>query len=230
MAKYVCTMCGYIYDEDKGIPDVGIAPGTKWEQLPDDWTCPMCGSPKSMFKKMEEPEAPKTASAPKGKTAMEIPAGEGGDRMREMTFAEMADLCSNLQRGCEKQYLTEEASLFKKLSDYYRERAEPAAELTDERLLALINQGLADYKEADAAADAAGDRGAKRVLLWSSKVAYILKSLMERLGSEGEKFIESTKVWVCDICGFIYIGDEPPAICPVCKVPSLKLVNIERRE
>jgi rubredoxin len=205
MAKYVCTMCGYIYDEDKGIPDAGIAPGTKWEQLPDDWTCPMCGSPKSMFKKMEEPAAPKAASAPKGKTAMEIPAGEGGDRMREMTFAEMADLCSNLQRGCEKQYLTEEASLFKKLSDYYRERAEPAA-------------------------DAAGDRGAKRVLLWSSKVARILQSLMDRLGSEGEKFIESTKVWVCDICGFIYIGDEPPAICPVCKVPSLKLVNIQRRE
>jgi rubredoxin len=48
MAKYVC-ICGWIYDEAKGYPSKGIAPGTKWEDVPEDFTCPDCGSPKSMF-------------------------------------------------------------------------------------------------------------------------------------------------------------------------------------
>ena len=42
MEKYVCTVCGYVYDEEKGEPDIGIAPGTKWEDVPDDFTCPLC--------------------------------------------------------------------------------------------------------------------------------------------------------------------------------------------
>ena len=39
MTKYVCSICGYIYDEATGIPEAGIAPGTKWEDLPEDWVC-----------------------------------------------------------------------------------------------------------------------------------------------------------------------------------------------
>lgn len=49
MKKYECTLCGYIYDEAAGIPDAGIAPGTKWESLPEDWVCPLCGAAKSDF-------------------------------------------------------------------------------------------------------------------------------------------------------------------------------------
>lgn len=49
MAKYVCSVCGYIYDEEKGVPDQGIAPGTKWADVPDDFMCPMCGVGKDMF-------------------------------------------------------------------------------------------------------------------------------------------------------------------------------------
>ena len=48
--KYVCV-CGYEYDEAAGAPDCGIAPGTKWEDVPEDFACPMCGSPKSVFSK-----------------------------------------------------------------------------------------------------------------------------------------------------------------------------------
>jgi rubredoxin-NAD+ reductase len=47
--KYVCTVCGYTYDEKTGDPDNNIAPGTKWEDLPDDFVCPVCGVDKSMF-------------------------------------------------------------------------------------------------------------------------------------------------------------------------------------
>ena len=46
--KYVCP-CGYVYDEEKGDPENGIAPGTKWEDVPEDFVCPICGLGKDMF-------------------------------------------------------------------------------------------------------------------------------------------------------------------------------------
>ncbi len=49
MKKYVCTICGYVYDEAAGDPDNGVAPGTKWEDVPEDWVCPDCGVGKSEF-------------------------------------------------------------------------------------------------------------------------------------------------------------------------------------
>ncbi len=51
--KYQCTICGYIYDPDIGDPDGGIAPGTPFEALPDDWTCPQCGAMKDDFREMK---------------------------------------------------------------------------------------------------------------------------------------------------------------------------------
>ena len=50
--KYVCDLCGWVYDENEGYPEGGIAPGTKFEDLPDDWTCPMCGVGKENFEEM----------------------------------------------------------------------------------------------------------------------------------------------------------------------------------
>jgi rubredoxin len=51
--KYICSICGYEYDEAVGDPDNGIEPGTKFEDLPDDWTCPLCGAVKDQFEKDE---------------------------------------------------------------------------------------------------------------------------------------------------------------------------------
>lgn len=51
--KYVCTACGYVYDPAVGDPDSGIAPGTAFEDLPDDWACPLCGVGKDMFEPAE---------------------------------------------------------------------------------------------------------------------------------------------------------------------------------
>jgi rubredoxin len=52
MQKYVCTVCGYVYDPSKGDSEGDITPDTPFENLPDDWVCPVCGSGKDMF----EPE------------------------------------------------------------------------------------------------------------------------------------------------------------------------------
>lgn len=49
MKKYECVVCGYIYEEELGDADGGIAPGTKWEDLPEDWVCPVCGVDKDNF-------------------------------------------------------------------------------------------------------------------------------------------------------------------------------------
>jgi rubredoxin len=49
MKKYVCDVCGYIYDPAIGDPDNGVAAGTSFEKLPDDWVCPMCGASKESF-------------------------------------------------------------------------------------------------------------------------------------------------------------------------------------
>ncbi|MFH0925755.1 MAG: flavin reductase [bacterium] len=52
MEKYKCTVCGYIYDPQNGDPENKIEPGTSFDQLPDDWTCPICGAEKSLFEKV----------------------------------------------------------------------------------------------------------------------------------------------------------------------------------
>jgi rubredoxin len=51
MEKYVCTVCGYIYDEEVGDPDNDVEAGTKFEDVPEEWVCPLCGVPKSEFEK-----------------------------------------------------------------------------------------------------------------------------------------------------------------------------------
>ena len=54
MKKYLCTVCGYVYDPEEGDPDSGIAPGTAFEDIPDDWVCPVCFVGKSDFEPVEE--------------------------------------------------------------------------------------------------------------------------------------------------------------------------------
>ena len=51
MDKYVCTVCGYVYDPANGDPDNGVAAGTPWDKVPDSWTCPICGAGKDQFEK-----------------------------------------------------------------------------------------------------------------------------------------------------------------------------------
>jgi len=53
MKKYECMMCDWVYDEALGDPDEGIAPGTVWEDIPEDWSCPDCGASKEDFEMVE---------------------------------------------------------------------------------------------------------------------------------------------------------------------------------
>ncbi len=53
MKKYKCTVCGFIYDPELGDPDGGIAPGTPFEDIPSDWSCPICGATKDDFEELD---------------------------------------------------------------------------------------------------------------------------------------------------------------------------------
>jgi rubredoxin len=53
MEKYECSVCGYIYDPELGDPDNGVDPGTRFEDLPDDWECPVCGAAKDEFERVD---------------------------------------------------------------------------------------------------------------------------------------------------------------------------------
>ena len=53
MDKYICTVCDWVYDPEIGDPEHGIAPGTKFEDIPDDWVCPLCGVGKEDFEKVD---------------------------------------------------------------------------------------------------------------------------------------------------------------------------------
>lgn len=222
MKKFRCAICGFVYDEAAGIPSAGIAPGTKWEDLPEDWTCPICGAPKSVFEEAAD-------AAPAAQAAVPAAADDDGP-MRELTAGELSALCSNLARGCEKQYLAEESELFLKLADYFRAKT-PREEKADVReLSALVEKDLNEgYPAANAAAGAKKDRGALRALVWSEKVSRMLQSLLARYEKDGGAFLERTNVYVCTVCGFLYVGDTPPELCPVCKVPSWKFAKVEGR-
>ena len=95
-------------------------------------------------------------------------------------------------------------------------------------LLELLKEDMTKYYPSlMSEAKDKGDRGLLRALTWGEKVTNMAKNLLERYLKEGPSFLEGKKIYVCSICGFIYVGNNLPNICPVCKVPSFKFVEIK---
>ena len=209
--KYVCQICGYVYDDAKEkVP---------FAELPDDWKCPLCGAAKSDFK----PEA--NGDEKKVVTAIEPMEAD----LEKLSAGQLAALCSNLARGCEKQYKQEEADLFKQLADYFTAVVPAVNDASIEKIAKELQTDADNYAAVRATADANADRGAARVCVWGEKVTRMLSSLVNRYLNEGEAMLKDTNIWVCTTCGFVYIGDTPPQLCPVCKVPDWKFEKIEGR-
>lgn len=215
--RYVCRVCGYVYDEEKE--------GVRWSDLPDGWKCPMCGAPRSAFSP-ESADDDRTEDAGRGKKPRaQAPAGD-----TKLTAAELSAVFSNLARGCEKQYMPEEKALFASLAERFAEAVPPAEDADISSLAEAVARNADEsFAEAKAVAEDAHDRGAMRALVWGEKVTTMLKGLLDRVAAEGTDFLRDTSVWVCSICGFVYVGDEPPALCPVCKVPAWKFEEIGRK-
>ena len=218
--KYRCLTCDYIYDEVKeGIP---------FTDLPDDWTCPLCGATKDMFELIEEEKVETKDFESNAESNTESNVGEDAEELREMTNGEISALCSSLGRGCEKQYLEKEAEDFYKLANYFEKKSNNNEKNSFNDLITKINEDLEkNFVSAKSIATDNKDRGALRVITWGEKVTMILKSLLNQY-EKNKNFTENVKVYVCDICGYIYVGNEKPEICPICKVPSFKLLEVER--
>lgn len=238
--RYVCSICGYVYDEEQE--------GTPFAELPETWICPLCGAPKALF----EPEAAPAQEAP-GTPAPAADATEAGAAadatdsadapaynaanvdpdLLEIPSGVLAAIFSNLARGCEKQYHDEEAGLFREIADHFTKKAvaEQAAEQAGlDELSRLLTADLAQgYPALNATATDAGDRGTLRICVWGEKVTRVLASLVDRYRREGEAFLEGKRIWVCSVCGFTFVGPEPPALCPVCKVPAWIFDEIDGR-
>lgn len=208
--RYICQICGYIYDDEKEkVP---------FDQLPEDWKCPLCGAAKSDFKPEEQAVAAKPLTI----------NTEAAD-LKKLSAGQLAAVCSNLARGCEKQYKPEEAGLFTQLADYFESVTPAVTDATVEKVAQLLQEDVDAYPGVRAVADENHDRGAARICVWGEKVTRMLSSLVNRYLKEGEAMLADTQIWVCTVCGFVYIGEEPPELCPVCKVPPYKFEKIEGR-
>ena len=223
MRRFQCSVCGYVYDESVGIPVKGIPPGTKWEDLPDNFVCPLCTAPKSVFRPLDGEISVKAEVAPSNSVKENVKDING------LSAGEISAIFSSLAKGCEKQRLTEEMKAFNRLAEYFNSKTVSEHGKTLADAAKMLEEDLAEsFVSANAAAKENSDRGAQRSLVWSEKVSVMVKSLLERFAKEGDAMFENTKIYVCDICGFIMTGDAPPEICPVCKVPIFKIIQVER--
>ena len=219
MKKYICAICGYVYDETLGDDENGVAKGTNWENVPEDWTCPLCGTAKSDFDEQKPSSMISTEPINDFEEKLIVTNGE-------LSSNELSAIFSNLAKGAQKQYRTNEADLFSELSEYYDNIAVPVkgAQLSD--LKEHIEKDLnSSYQKANKAANGDSDRGALRALAWGEKVSKIVNSLLVRYDKQNN-LIKDKEVYVCEICGFIYLGESLPDVCPVCKVPNFKMSRV----
>lgn len=181
------------------------------------FTCPLCGAAKYEFE-LEDKKEPATSSI----------NNDLGEEAEGMSFAAMSVLCSNLAKGCEKQYKNEEKVRYQELADYFKDKAQLVDGADFKDIEHLIASDLSLYSDVSGTAKQHGDRGAQRALTWGEKVAKIQISVLKRYEKGGGAVFENKNVYVCEICGFVYIGDAPPEICPICKVPNLKITLVRR--
>lgn len=214
MKRYRCKICGHVYDESKE--------QVKFVDLPDDWKCPLCGAPKNLFEEIKEEKSTNVTQM----MEEEMNPTSFDEDLRTLSSLELSLICSNLARGCEKQYLEKERQLFQELATYYEEK-DSSKEGTLNDAKQIVGQDLKQQEQAMNVADHHQDRGAKRVLTWAGKSTNIMNMILDNYEKKGIDYLKNTKIWVCDICGFVYIGDVPPTVCPICKVPNFKILEVK---
>jgi rubredoxin/predicted Zn-ribbon and HTH transcriptional regulator len=222
MSKYECSICGFVYDEKLGYPDGDILPKTLWDDIPSSFVCPVCGAPKDDFFKQEDSNN-STITELDSPSSIELP------EELDYTAMELSAIFSNLSKGCEKQYYPEMADLYKQLSSYYGKTHSTEGKSNFEDLKAILADDiLSNFPIANEIAKQNYDRGSLRAIKWSTQVTRMINSHLKRIALNSPEYLKDFNIYVCDICGFIHIGKEKPEICPVCKVPNIKITQIKR--
>ena len=207
--QYICTICGYMYDDAlEAVP---------FAELPDDWTCPLCGASKDLF----EPVAGKEeVKAEKNEEQEDAKKEKLEEVYSKFTAKEMAALFSNLANGCEKQYEFEAQKHFMELAKYFESQVVEVKE-SKETLLAMLKEDN-ERTYSQVKVECNQDRGMLRALTWGEKVSKVQQMML----SQGASALEGKNIYVCSVCGFMYVGQSAPKICPVCKVPDWKFIQI----
>lgn len=126
---------------------------------------------------------------------------------------------SNLSKAAEKQQLGEISAIYGELAARFNPGVETEGSLAT--LKELMSNDLENgYPRANLAGDNAGDRGALRAVKWGEKVTKLQKTLINRYESKGDALFEDNNLYICEACGFLYLGSDTPEACPVCKAPS----------
>lgn len=146
---------------------------------------------------------------------------------------ERAPILSNLAKAAEKMQAPDLAVRLLNLSkscdltlDAVDREMSPASNTWDS--CAAQNQILLTraYPSIESALETGPDRAVLRVDTWGKKVAAVQKSLLQRYIQKGDDLVRDKELFVCEACGFIFLGDAAPAICPICKAPASRFVKI----
>lgn len=200
MTKFICQICGYVHE--------GIEP-------PE--ACPLCGAPKSMFKRAD------VTTEKIQKTSTTLTETTDG-----LTVIEKSVVLTELANGCDKQHKLEARDILLDLGEQYRTVAKKPIKASFKELAATIGKQLdTDYPQITEIAMKAGDRGALRVLTWGGKGTMSQKAILDRYLQEGDSMLNGQNIYVCPICGFIYIGTQAPDKCPVCSIPPWRFEIIK---
>jgi len=201
MTKFICQICGYIH-EGAEPPEV----------------CPLCGAPKSMFKRADAPKP-------------QVTAATVADTCDGLNAIEKSVVLTELANGCDKQHKIEARDILLELGEQYRASAKKPTKASFEELATSISNQLdADYPQVTEIAKKAGERGALRVLTWGGKGTMSQKAVLDRYLQEGDAMLKGQNIYVCPICGFIYIGTQAPEKCPVCSIPPWRFEVIKEGE
>jgi len=143
----------------------------------------------------------------------------------------LSPIFSNLAKAAEKQHLNQDAELFGLLAEKFHE---PGTRQTvqGEDSLNQLRDGIAadlteEYPALQSAGEKAADRGVLRALKWGQKVTTIQKTLIDRFLAKGDELMEGKELFICEACGFIFLGTGTPDICPVCKAPHRRFSMIK---
>lgn len=148
------------------------------------------------------------------------------ETMHQMSYGELSALCSGLAHSCEIQYLFKEAQEFMILADYYKAQIQPPSDASVDQLLTLMKEDQSTFARADVAAEAANDRGAKRILKWCQGATQSLNFVLSQYISQGVQIFQNSNIYICEICGHIEISNTMPRGCPVCHVSNIRIQKV----
>jgi len=133
---------------------------------------------------------------------------------------------SNLAKASEKQQRYRSAELFTQLAERFDGGDATAGTLQSIRD-ELVRDLETEYPAVDEAGAEWGERGSLRAATWGRKVTTAQRALVDRYLAKGEALLEGKNLFVCEACGFIFLGDDPPAICPTCKAPASRFSTVK---